>query len=670
MRKNSPSKDRLKLATRGDIVACVAFACLALLAFALLVQYGNIEPLYGAMLTVVAYLLALTVWAAVRATRVRIDTADALSTLLKSEFGTTIHEIDAPAFLMQENGDLLWTNKALSALCVDNAPHIGTNISDIFGEDALLLPNGGQEENEGASRKLRLNQNIFTYEIIETPVRDKRCYFVILYDKTEEDRWHRRYRNERDVVLYIAIDNADETLQSVQEHMRSKILDVEAELQRWITAMDGVLRPYERNRYMAVFSTKCLVRACEERFDILDRVRAIRVGDGMPITVSIGVSDVTGTIAEREHAAQVALDMALLRGGDQAAYKSDEGVVFYGGKTKSGFKRTNIRARVVANQLSALMVRADRVLIMGHRFGDFDSFGAAVGIARFSMFCGADTHIIANLRDQNLAPCFERIATLPEYRGMFIDAAEGLDMMGPRVLLVVVDVNNFAHVECPEATERASQIVVIDHHRKTAEFGESVQIEYIEPSASSTCELVSEMIQQHLPTELLTGTEADLLMSGILLDTKQFTRNTGSRTFSAASFLRNAGANPGETNELFKSELDDLRKEARFNANVVVYRRRVAIAVCEGETDASYRIIAAKAADKLLNIREIEAAFALVMIDGAIHISARSNGAVNVQLVLEKFQGGGHFDVAGAQVKGMTITETVTRLREVIDEQL
>ncbi len=677
MRKNGKRRDRIKLATRADIIACVSLACVLIPIFALLVQRELVAPLYGGMLTVFVYLLLMTVWAATRRNRTSPDTADTVNALTQTSLGQSLTVMDAPAFLFDGEGYLLWANTAFLEALPAGHVGIGSHVSSLFVNTDLFSGIVSAETKKEAQGKdaaslpmLMLGQRTFSYQVIQTPLRGKKAYLAFLYDKTAETAWHQIYADERDAVLYISIDNIDETLESVQEQFHAKVLDVERELHSWIGDMNGILRSFERNRYMALLPTAHLRKCCDMRFDILDKVRSVRVGDGLPITISVGVSDIKGTLVERDHAAQVALDMALLRGGDQAAYKHDGGVEFYGGKTKTGFKLANIRARVVANQLAALMIRADHVLIMGHRFGDFDSFGAAIGIARFTMYCGVHAHIVANLHDANLAPCFDRIAELPDYRGMFIDGAEALDMLDKNVLLVVVDVNNFTHVECPDVAMRASHIVVIDHHRKTAEFGDNVELEFIEPSASSASELITEMIQQHLPAGTLEEIEAELLMSGMLLDTKQFTRNTGPRTFSAASFLRMEGANLGNTGEFFKGGLDDLTKEARFNANVVLYRDRIAISTCEGETDASYRVIAAKAADKLLNLRGIDAAFALVMIEGNIHISARSNGTVNVQLVLEHFHGGGHYDVAGAQVSGKTVQETVAELRAAIDEQL
>lgn len=673
MKKRSSYSDHHRIATRGDLIFCIAIACVTTLLFALLVQYADIPPLYSALPIVFVYLLVVTVWAGFRRTSVGVDTTPVLDMLTKSEFGAVMSSLRSPAFLLDKNGYIIWANTALTDAYGKQALPLGSHISLLLNPD-LLLPQTPLEASDGqteqASDILKLGDRFFLYEAVNAEMEGEKYTFILLNDCTEREYWHGLYSDEREVLAYIAIDNIDETLQSVREQFHSKVLDVENVLHRWASEMNGVLRAYERNRYMVLFSTKALQNACANRFDILDRVRSVRVGDGLPITISLGVSDVSGTLAERDRAAQIALDMALLRGGDQAAYKSDDGVDFYGGKTKTGFKRANVRARVVANQLAAYMVRADHVLIMGHRFGDFDSFGAAVGMARFAMHCGANVHIVANLRDKNLVSCFERMGELNEYKGIFLDAAEGLDMMTTDTLLVIVDVNNFNHVESPEVASKAEKIVVIDHHRKTAEFDEQVLLEYIEPSVSSASELVAEMIQQHLPSGALREAEAESLFSGILLDTKQFTRNTGSRTFSVAAFLRNEGANLSNTSEFFKNDLDDLLKEARFNTNVVLYRERIVLSTCEGETDESYRVIAAKAADKLLNLRGVDAAFALVFINGRIHISARSNGTINVQLILEQLEGGGHYDMAGAQVSGMTMQEALAQLRAAIDTQL
>lgn len=390
----------------------------------------------------------------------------------------------------------------------------------------------------------------------------------------------------------------------------------------------------------------------------------------MSITVSVGISSIKGTLAEKEVSAQAALDMALQRGGDQVVLRSDKGDKFYGGKTKAVQKRANVRSRVVAQELSALMARTESVLIMAHRFPDFDAFGASIGIARFAMLCGVRPHIVTNDRDPNIAPCFEKIASVEEYDGLFISGPQAMDLIRPNTLLILVDVNNINNTEWPDLLRNVEQVVVIDHHRKTTEFEREPLITYIEPSASSASELVSEMLEQYMTSRTLLKEEAELLLAGILLDTKQFTRNTGTRTFAAALYLRGEGAVPGESNDLFRTDVNDLTKEARFHANTTIYRDRVAIAYVDEDTDASYRVLAAKAADKLLTVKGVDAAITLVSIGPRVCISARSDGRINVQLILEELGGGGHFDVAGAQVERQTIQEVIVRLREAIDKNI
>jgi len=307
---------------------------------------------------------------------------------------------------------------------------------------------------------------------------------------------------------------------------------------------------------------------------------------------------------------------------------------------------------------------------MGHRYGDFDSFGASVGIARLSMLCGVKTNIAVDMRDKNLEPCIGMLQETDEYSQMFVDNAEGLDLVGPDTLIVLVDHNAIERAQFADIAKKVSSIAIIDHHRKIDKLPEVVKLSYIEPSASSACELVSEMLENAVSSQNLIKEVADMLLAGILLDTKQFTRNTGTRTFGAAQYLRGAGASPTDVYNLFKTTAEDLSKEARFHTSITSYKGNIAISSCDGETDDSFRVIASKAADKMLTLRDVDAAFALVRIGEEIHISGRSNGKVNVQLILEKLHGGGHFDVAGAQVKSESVSNVLEELKASIDEYL
>ena len=314
------------------------------------------------------------------------------------------------------------------------------------------------------------------------------------------------------------------------------------------------------------------------------------------------------------------------------------------------------------------MVRADNVIIMGHRYGDFDSFGSAIGVARIAITCGVKVNIAVEMRDKNLEPCIRMMQTTEPYAQMFVDNADGLDLISRDTLVVLVDHNDPIRSQFADIASKVNNIVVIDHHRKVDTFHESVKLYYVEPSASSTCELVTEMLESAISSQNLLKEEADMMLAGVLLDTKQFTRNTGTRTFGAAQYLRGAGANPTDVYALFKTAPDDLRKESRFHTAINIYRSNIALSSCEGETDETYRIIASKAADKMLTLKGIEAAFTLVKIGDQIHISGRSSGKINVQLILEKLHGGGHFDVAGAQVVNESVMNVLETLKSSIDE--
>ena len=432
------------------------------------------------------------------------------------------------------------------------------------------------------------------------------------------------------------------------------------------------MREYGNNRFMCVFEAQQFMALEADKFSLLDEIREIRLGETtLSVTISMGIAKIEGTLLEKERAAQAALDMALQRGGDQVVVKTKDGVEFYGGKTKAVQKRTKVRSRVIANELIALVSMSGNIIIMGHRFPDADSFASCVAMARIAKFCGATAHIVIDRNDRNLRNCFLSLEDNPDYNGMFVDRAQAQDLMESGTLVVVTDVNNMNICEAPDIVKSAEEYVVIDHHRKTSEFAKQPKIGYIEPSASSASELMSELLELILPQGTLPKAEADLLFAGMLLDTKQFTHNTGVRTFSAALYLRNEGASPLDAQALFKTDLEDFLSEAQFESNVQIYRNTIAIALNEADTSNSLtRVNAAKAADRLLSVEGIRAAFAVCSIDKVICISARSDGTVNVQRMAEKLGGGGHFDSAGVQLRDVTIKEAIIMLRAAIDEIL
>ncbi len=655
MRKNGK-----KIATGADIAVCVALSCATVVLYMLLrTLFPAVRDIYTGLVSLFVYLLLLAVFASLRGKYEGISTPDTFNTAFDTDIGAAAGRLPHPILICDKAGSIVYCNPAFLKVSGKTSVPSGTSvgelcrIEDVRGDSAWV---------SFGSVQCRVHRTAFTHGGIE--------YTLLNFDnETERLLLAARYNDERTVVAYAIIDNLEEILQFVQDEYAVTAAAVEERLRLWVDSMHGLFKAYDRNKYLLLFDNAGLEHCLKNRFDILDEIRGIRVGDGMSITVSIGVSRASEkTLAEREVAAQYALDLALQRGGDQVVFRDGDEVRFYGGKTKAGYKHVNIKARVMSQRLSALIGRADNVLIMGHRFGDYDSFAACCGLARLVMNQGVRVNVVVNRDDDNLRPCFARISGLSEYTGLFVDGVAGLDMANAGTLLIVADVNNIGYVECPALMQKASTVAVIDHHIKTDAFNAAVQLEYIEPSASSASELVSEIIEQNTGARILRPEEAELLLSGILLDTKRFTRNTGTRTFAMAQFLRGAGANPGETFEFFKATPEDLEREARFNSHVVIYRKHVAIAACEGEDiDASYRIAAAKAADGLLGVKGVNTSFTIVQIEDTVYISARSDGTVNVQVILEKFDGGGHFDVAGAQVRHATVQSVVEQLRASID---
>ncbi len=658
MKKRDP-----KIAAKLDIAVMIGLFC-AVLALLLLFEalFPAIDLLFFGMLATLVYLALLAVWLRVRRRRVGISSAGNVDDLFDNEFGVALERMLHPVMLCDENGRILFCNHAFLALTGRESVPAGTPFAHL-----CVLRHEGEREVYAD-----FGQRICRMHRISMKNGSHRYMLLNFYEETEKREALRLYADERTVVGYAIVDNLEEILQFVQDEYAVTSARVEERLREWVAGMGGFLRAYDRNKYLILFDNAHLEECLDNRFAILDEIRSIRVGDAMPITISLGVSRLPGkTLAERENAAQYALDLALQRGGDQVVFRDEYGVSFFGGRTKTGYKRVNIKARVVARQLLSLIGRSDNVLVMGHRFGDYDSFAASVGLARMVLNQGVRVNIVVNKDDENLRPCFQRIAHLGEYKGMFVDGVEALDLVNADTLLIVTDVNNSGYVECPPLMEKAATVAVIDHHIKTAAYNSSVKLEYIEPSASSASELVSEIIEQNTGARILRPEEAELLLSGVLLDTKRFTRNTGTRTFAVAQFLRGAGANPSETFEFFKTTPEDLEKEAHFNSNVIIYRKHVAIASCDGDDiDPSYRIAAAKAADGLLGVKGVNTSFAIVRIEDTVYISARSDGTVNVQMILEKFNGGGHFDVAGAQIHNATVEDVIEGLRESIDDYI
>jgi len=631
---------------------------------------GGIRGAVGALILAAVYTLLMLGLRLFILRRGRKPGDEKLSPVMGRIMFDAVVKMKTPVFICDSEERLIWYNGEMETLFAGGNKLYGKTVGELFGLDLSAL----REDKGEAGVRLACGDRIFLARYSHIKTDDNDFALIVTTEITAEEQLSHKLADSELAVMDIYIDNLSEMMQYDSENYRSAAGRIDEVLRDWAEECGGILKEYERDKYLFVTEKRVLAACVNRRFDILDRVRAIQVGEaGLPMTVSIGVSGIHGSYADKERTAHAALDMALQRGGDQAVVKADGSIDFYGGVTKTVQKRTNVRSRVVSGELTAAMKKASNVLIMGHRRGDFDSFGSTVGLARMAMYCGARVHVILSPGDRNLLRCREMVAGEADFLGVFVDEAMGLELLETETLVVVSDVNNFENMESADIAGRAEHLAIIDHHRKVKEFERPPMIEYIEPSASSASELVAEMLEQVLPKDALLPAEASLLLTGIILDTQQFTRNTGTRTFSAAMFLRDCGAAPDTILELNKTSLDDYVREGRFRQNVMIYRNVAAI-TCpqteQGETGPADHVIAAKAANNLLSVAGVEASFALIRVGETIHISARSHGRINVQLILEQLHGGGHYESAGAQLNGCTMKEAVEMLKEAIDTQI
>ena len=652
-------------ASKSETILYIALACFNIALVAVLGLAFEIKDNMLVLMSlafILLYLIEVSVIGFIRTKRAKYVPSKTIYGMLEESCSEIIKETKNPTVALDNHGKILWYNTSLAEMLDLEENYIGTNVSEIMEID---LQKSVQSDKP---TRVSIGGSVYHLEGFVISEEEDGVYLAVLTDITELSELRRKYVEEKVAVAYIAIDNAEEVSQYIHEKFSDVVYVVEDILKTWAASMNGVIKSYDNNKYVMFFDSKGLQQCRENKFSILDEIHKTRVGDGVSITISIGVSSSGKTLEERDAIAKDALDMAIERGGDQVVDKSNNNITYYGGKTKTIYKRTSVLSRSIASRLTSLMARSDNVIVMGHKYGDFDSFGSCIGIARLAMLCGVKVNVAVDLRDKNLAPCVELMQNLEAYSRVFIDNADGLDLISSGTLVVLVDHSSLGRSQFADVSKKAKALAVIDHHRKAEELPETVKIEYIVPNASSTCEVITEMIESSVSSQCLLKEEADMLLSGILLDTKQFTRNTGTRTFAAAEYLQGAGANPTDVYNLFKTDPDDLAKEARFHTDIVMYNHNVAIASCDGETDDSYRIIASKAADKMLTLKGVDAAFTVVRIGDSVHISGRSNGKINVQLVLEELKGGGHFEVAGAQVAGMTVEEVLEKLRESIDK--
>ena len=509
-------------------------------------------------------------------------------------------------------------------------------------------------------------------DIIDTEEYEGYLIAMYLFDQTALHIALREVDDQSLAVGMIYLDNYEEALDSVEEVRRSLLTAlIDRKVNKYISSLDGISKKLEKDKYLVILRKKAISQLRENRFDLLEEVKTVNIGNEMAVTMSIGVGLDGLTYAQNYEFARNAIDLALGRGGDQAVIKTPDSVTYFGGKSQQVEKNTRVKARVKAQALREIITSKDRVLVMGHHMPDSDSFGSTVGIYRIATTLGRKCHIVLDEVPTAIQPLVDLFKNNPEYEeDMIIKSQQALEIAGSNAVLVVVDVNKPSITECPELLRYCKSIVVLDHHRQGTETIENATLSYVEPYASSACEMISEILQYTYDNIKIRSEEADCMYSGIMIDTNNFTTKTGVRTFEAAAFLRRNGADVTRVRKMFREDAQEYKARADAVSQAEIYRQYFAISVCMAEDLPSPTVIGAQAANELLNIRGIKASFVLTDYNGKIYVSARSIDEVNVQIIMERLGGGGHLNTAACQMEGVGIAEAIGAVKRTLDDML
>ena len=592
-----------------------------------------------------------------------VDTA-AKSSLINSPF---------PLIILETNGNVIWkSSKFISEFAnIDINNYINDLLIDITNE----IKNRKDKTDKDIVKQLEIGKNYYKVlgKFVHSKNKDKRKeteYTIILYflNETENQKLQKEYKDSKSCVSILMVDNYEETMLQLESEERPQVIaQIDKCIYEWTNQTNGILIKSDRDRYIYLFEQRYLENVKEDKFSILDKIKEITTKENVQFTLSIAVSNEGTTDKEKYKSAQAAMDIVLGRGGDQAVIRENEIYKFFGGRAQEVEKRTKVKARIIAHALENLIKDASKVMIMGHTNPDIDSMGSSMGIYRLAKSLNKNAYIIDSNNTTTLQNFKKSLEKEEEYEDILISKEVAIENVDKETLLVIVDTHKSTYVEAPELLEETDKIVVIDHHRRSADFIEKATLTFQEVYASSAAELVTELIQYAETKVELTTIEAESLYAGIMMDTKNFTFKTGVRTFEAAAYLRRCGVDIIRVKKWFQSDLASFNKIADIVKKAEIVNDTIAIAIyAKKEKDAS--LICAKAADELLTISDITASFVLGNLGDKICISGRSIGDINVQIILEKLGGGGHITLAGAQVEGMTMEETKQELMNRINE--
>ena len=574
-------------------------------------------------------------------------------------------DLDIPYALMDKKGIIAWRNRAFNSLVQKDRKSkkdIHAMFENIMEKDIEEITDKADFHGEYQGRKYRIR-------ITRLYIEESFVYTICLFDETDLVELQNKKDDSMPVVGLIYMDNYDEAMESVEE-VRKSLLEalIDRKINQYINSFNGIVKKLEKDKFFFVIKRENLNSAIEVRFDILEDVKTVNIGNEMSITLSIGIGYGSENLSRNYELARMAMDMALGRGGDQAVVKTEKEIKYFGGKAQTVEKQTRVKARVKAHAFRELLENKDKVIIMGHKILDMDAFGAAIGIWRIATSLNKKAHILMGDVNPSAKPMIEKFKTAEYPDDLFISEEKAVNSITNESLVVVVDVNRPSITEGPSLLKKAKNIVVFDHHRQSSEIITNATLSYVETFASSACEMVSEIVQYISDDIKLKTVEADAMYAGIVIDTQNFNVQTGVRTFEAAAFLKRCGADVTRVRKMFREDAIDYLAKAEAIHNAEIFKECYAISECDSENTASPTLVCAQAANDLLNIKGIKASFVLTLYNNIIYISARSMDEVNVQTIMEKLGGGGHRSVAGAQIKEGTIEDAKKRVKEVLKE--
>ena len=591
-----------------------------------------------------------------------------------------LKDLSVPYAVMLDDGKIIWVNDGFTEV-FGQLPVMDRYLSNYIQElNRSVFPKTDEEkieievqyqERDYVARLSRISaQEIYDSVNLLGLVKGKE-YFVTLTldDVTELNHYIRQNEQQRLVSGLIYIDNYEEVMESVEEVRQSLLVAlIDRKVNQYLSNHDGLMKKVEKDKYFFVVKKKNFEEMVKQKFAILEEAKSVNIGNTMPVTLSIGMGLSTDTYVHSYNHARVAIDLALARGGDQAVVKNGKDITYYGGKREQTAKNTRVKARVKAEALREFIMAKDQIIVMGHRIADVDSFGAAIGIYRAAKTMEKKAYIVLNDITSSVRPFYNAFCESSNYpEDMFIKSSKVPEIMNDNTMVVVVDTNRPEMTECPELLKTAKMVVVFDHHRQSANVIENTVLSYIEPYASSACEMVAEMLQYISDDIKITNIEANSMYAGIMIDTNNFMSRTGVRTFEAAAFLKRCGADITHVRKIFRDDLACYREKSKIVSSAEIYREEYAIAVFDNEDVDSPTIIGAQAANELLNIKGIKASFVLTEYNEKIYVSARAIDEVNVQVVMERLGGGGHINTAGTQFQHTEMDEAVKAIKEIID---